>query len=286
MTTAPNYLIRVFLVAAVSIAALAGVDACRSWPGGGGARRYQHRGRPASSSAGSGTGAAASSTGSDTGPGPRAELPPRIRRSTSSRCRIRRPLPQEEPRPVTHADSGTTRSEAARDSAPASTPADDHRGRHPATYSRRPPNYRRAAQATTSPSRSRATRSCSGQAARATAASTAVLGSFRASRRSQRPRRGSPRWAARPCVPPGCAGRHSGARLVLVDSSGNTMLFFNLFGGGGGGGAALVFLTALGLLTIFRMMPPDWNSAFRNSTAVWGRRHTCPQSSTPASRSS
>jgi hypothetical protein len=61
----------------------------------------------------------------------------------------------------------------------------------------------------------------------------------------------------------------SGAGLVLVDSSGNTMLFFNLFGGGGGGGAALVILTAFGLLTVARMMPPDWTRAFRNSTAVW-----------------
>ena len=54
-----------------------------------------------------------------------------------------------------------------------------------------------------------------------------------------------------------------------MDSSGNTMLFFNLFGGGGGGGAALVMLTAFGLLTLVRMMPPDWTQAFRNSTAVW-----------------
>jgi hypothetical protein len=59
------------------------------------------------------------------------------------------------------------------------------------------------------------------------------------------------------------------AGLVLVDSTGNTMLFFNLFGGGGGGGAALVLLTALGMLAVFRMMPPDWHSALRNSTAVW-----------------
>ena len=61
----------------------------------------------------------------------------------------------------------------------------------------------------------------------------------------------------------------SGAALVLVDSSGNTMLFFNLFGGGGGGGAALVMLIALGLLTVIRIVPPDWNRAFRNSAVVW-----------------
>jgi hypothetical protein len=61
---------------------------------------------------------------------------------------------------------------------------------------------------------------------------------------------------------------NSGAGLVLVDSSGNTMLFFNLFGGGGGGGAALVLLTALGLLTVARMLPPDWR-AFREATAIW-----------------
>jgi hypothetical protein len=61
----------------------------------------------------------------------------------------------------------------------------------------------------------------------------------------------------------------SGAGLVLVDSSGNTMLFFNLFGGGGGGGAALVMLTALGLLTVIRMIPPDWTRSFRDTTAFW-----------------
>ena len=48
------------------------------------------------------------------------------------------------------------------------------------------------------------------------------------------------------------------------------MLFFKLFGGGGGGGAALVLLTALGLLAVVRMLPPDWHSELsRNSTAVW-----------------
>jgi hypothetical protein len=60
-----------------------------------------------------------------------------------------------------------------------------------------------------------------------------------------------------------------GSGLVLVDSSGNAMLFFNLFGGGGGGGAALVMLTVLGIVTFYRLMPPDWTRAFRNSTAVW-----------------
>ncbi len=64
-------------------------------------------------------------------------------------------------------------------------------------------------------------------------------------------------------------GNRSGTELVLVDSPGNAMLLFNLFGGGGGGGAALVILTALGLLTVFRMLPPDWHTTFRNSTAVW-----------------
>ena len=64
-------------------------------------------------------------------------------------------------------------------------------------------------------------------------------------------------------------GNTSGTDLVLVESTRNTLLFFNLFGGGGGGGAALVMLTALGLLTVFRMLPPDWHTAFRNSTAVW-----------------
>ena len=63
--------------------------------------------------------------------------------------------------------------------------------------------------------------------------------------------------------------RTSGSGLVLVDSTGNAMLFFNLFGGGGGGGAALVMLTVLGIVTFYRLMPPDWTRTFRNSTAVW-----------------
>ena len=61
----------------------------------------------------------------------------------------------------------------------------------------------------------------------------------------------------------------TGSGLVLVDNSGSAMLFFNLFGGGGGGGAALVMLTVVGLLAVFRLIPPDWTRAFRNSTAVW-----------------
>jgi hypothetical protein len=65
------------------------------------------------------------------------------------------------------------------------------------------------------------------------------------------------------------AQSNTGAGIVLVDSSGNTMLFFNLFGGGGGGGAALVMLVAFGLLTVYRLIPPDRTRAFRNSTAVW-----------------
>lgn len=60
-----------------------------------------------------------------------------------------------------------------------------------------------------------------------------------------------------------------GSGLVLVDRTGNAMLFFNLFGGGGGGGAALVMLTVLGIVTFYRLMPPDGTRPFRNSTAVW-----------------
>jgi hypothetical protein len=65
------------------------------------------------------------------------------------------------------------------------------------------------------------------------------------------------------------ARSNTGAGIVLVDSSGNTMLFFRLFGGGGGGGAALVMLVAFGLLTVYRLIPPDRTQAFRNSTALW-----------------
>ena len=62
---------------------------------------------------------------------------------------------------------------------------------------------------------------------------------------------------------------NTGSGVVLVDNAGNTMLFFNMFGGGGGGGAALVMLTALGLLAVFRAVPPDWTRAFRNTTVFW-----------------
>ena len=36
-----------------------------------------------------------------------------------------------------------------------------------------------------------------------------------------------------------------------------------------GGGAAVTLMTLLGILAVFRMLPPDWNRAFRNSTAAW-----------------
>jgi type IV secretory pathway VirB10-like protein len=99
---------------------------------------------------------------------------------------------------------------------------------------------------------------------------TAVLGSFTRFGSIATAAAGIPALAARERAARRAAQANgSGAGLALVDSSGNTMLFFNLFGGGGGGGAALVLLTAFGLVTVARMMPPDWTRAFRNSTATW-----------------
>ena len=50
-------------------------------------------------------------------------------------------------------------------------------------------------------------------------------------------------------------------------------------------GPRSVMLTVLGIVTVFRLMPPDWTRAFRNSTAVWRPSAYDPQSNTPASRS-
>ena len=173
---------------------------------------------------------------------------------------------QEETRPAIHVDSGSTRSEPARESAAtpatttAATPSDVL-----ATPAQLPPGSAGDDFAFTEQGDAFVLGSGGSGGG-----DTAVLGSFTrfasiATAAGRIPALGGGDHTVRQSTQAG----GSGARLVLVDSSGNTMLFFNLFGGGGGGGAALVFLTALGLLTVFRMMPPDWTSAFRNSTAVW-----------------
>jgi hypothetical protein len=200
-------------------------------------------------------------------PGPAAELPPNNPPVDEQPAQEPAPPPQEESRPVVHADSGTTRSEPARDNVPAATPGTAVAPRDvfeaPAPL---PPGSAGDDFAFTE----QGDAFVLGSGGADDGGSTAVLGSFTrfasiATAASRIPALGGRDRAARQAAQ--AAG--SGARLVLVDSSGHRMLFFNLFGGGGGGGAALVFLTALGMLTIFRMVPPDWNSAFRNSTAVW-----------------
>ncbi len=55
----------------------------------------------------------------------------------------------------------------------------------------------------------------------------------------------------------------------MVSDAGNSGLFAGLFGGNSGGGAAVLTLTVLGILAVFRLVPPDWNRAFRTSAATW-----------------
>ncbi len=55
----------------------------------------------------------------------------------------------------------------------------------------------------------------------------------------------------------------------MVDDSGSAGLFLKMFGGGGGGGAAMMLLTVLGLLAVFRLLPPEGIKDFLTSTAVW-----------------
>ena len=57
--------------------------------------------------------------------------------------------------------------------------------------------------------------------------------------------------------------------IVMVDDSGSAGLFLKMFGGGGGGGAAMMLLTVLGILAVFRLLPPEGIKDFLTSTAVW-----------------
>ena len=60
----------------------------------------------------------------------------------------------------------------------------------------------------------------------------------------------------------------NGSAVTLSD--GGSGLFAGLFGGGTGGGTGGVLrLSASGILAVFRLVRPDWNEAFRTSTAVW-----------------
>ncbi len=170
-----------------------------------------------------------------------------------------------------HEDGGTTRPEPARDGAPTPSPA-------PTTASAAAPGDLLAAPAQLPPGGAGESFAVTGQGdafvfgsgARSGGSGIAVLGSLARFGSIATAAAGIPALDARErAVRRAAQAGESGARLVLVDSSGNTMLFFHLFGGGGGGGAALVLLTALGFLTVVRMFPPDWYTAFRNATAVW-----------------
>ncbi len=60
----------------------------------------------------------------------------------------------------------------------------------------------------------------------------------------------------------------NGSAVTLSDAGSG--LFAGLFGGGTGGGAGgVLLLTVFGILAVFRLVRPDWNEAFRTSTATW-----------------
>lgn len=64
--------------------------------------------------------------------------------------------------------------------------------------------------------------------------------------------------------------RADGTAVAASDGFGGPGgLFASLFGGGGGGGAAVLYLTVFAILAVFRLLRPDWNRAFRTSTATW-----------------
>jgi hypothetical protein len=64
--------------------------------------------------------------------------------------------------------------------------------------------------------------------------------------------------------------RADGSAVAVTAGGAGASLFASLFGGGSGGGAAvLLTITLLGILSIYRLLPPDWDRAFRTSTATW-----------------
>ena len=65
------------------------------------------------------------------------------------------------------------------------------------------------------------------------------------------------------------ARAYANGSAVTVSDAGSG-LFASLFGGsGGGGGGAVLLLTVVGILAVFRLLPPDWNRAFRMPTVIW-----------------
>jgi outer membrane biosynthesis protein TonB len=64
--------------------------------------------------------------------------------------------------------------------------------------------------------------------------------------------------------------RADGSAVAVTAGGTGKSLFASLFGGGsGGGGAVLLTITLLGILSAYRLVPPDWDRAFRTSTATW-----------------
>jgi hypothetical protein len=61
----------------------------------------------------------------------------------------------------------------------------------------------------------------------------------------------------------------NGSLQTISDGAGRGGLFASLFGGGNSGGG-VTLLTLLGVLAFFRLLlRPEWNEAFRNTTASW-----------------
>jgi type IV secretory pathway VirB10-like protein len=64
--------------------------------------------------------------------------------------------------------------------------------------------------------------------------------------------------------------RANGSALAVTEGGTGGSLFASLFGGGSGGGTAVLLTTTLlGILAVYRLRPPDWDRAFRTSTATW-----------------
>jgi hypothetical protein len=70
--------------------------------------------------------------------------------------------------------------------------------------------------------------------------------------------------------------RHETAEARALGSGGpgsgpgsGSRSFFNLFTGGSGGTGAVLLFGLFGILSVWRMLPPDWTRAFRMPTTTW-----------------
>jgi outer membrane biosynthesis protein TonB len=70
--------------------------------------------------------------------------------------------------------------------------------------------------------------------------------------------------------------RHEAAEARALGSGGpgsgpgsGSRSFFNLFTGGSGGSGVVLLLGLFGILSVWRVLPPDWTRAFRMPTTTW-----------------